>query len=472
MFLIGKNTVYEFSPNSPMNFSGKTHCMGFSRHKVRNLSGSDTNTKPEDWLYTECRKFEEEKNNNLRIPTHSDGHDFTIDGLYSDQKEVVTVVMDKIMEWATCNDYSKFVPLRMTLNGPAGTGKTIVINTIVALIRTLFQDNDVVQVCAPTGTAAFNAGGETLHHLFGNTPNQMNYQPHSMGAKKLEKLASKFKNLLCLIIDERSLIDSHLLGISEQMMSESIHDGQLAHESWGKLPVLILVGDDYQLPGISEGAFGVHSNTQCSKMAQAGRQHFEECTNFVMSLSTSKRIQDQQKDDKLLMERLRTAKDLTENQVQKLLSLHLDEIQARHGVRVVTEIREKAIYLFYKNHKRIYKNLEMLIDHSSKANPVAICKTKSEGLHNGMAIRSHFKKSDIPKSAMICVGSKVALENRNFNPTWGLHNGAVGIVDEIVFEKGKSPNNGDLPQYVVVTFPQYVGPTWDQDNPKVSYCSS
>ena len=380
----------------------------------------------------------------------------------------MTVVLDKIMEWATCEDYSTFVPLRMTLNGPAGTGKTIVINTIVALIRKLFNDNDVVQVCAPTGTAAFNAGGETLHHLFGNTPNQMGYQPHTLATKKLEKLAAKFKNLLCLIIDERSLIDAHLLGISEQMMSETIHDGQLAHESWGKLPILILVGDDYQLPGISEGAFGVHSNTHCSKMAQSGRQLFQECTNFVMSLSTSKRIQSKQEDDKKLMERLRTANDLTEKQVQKLLSLHLDDIQAKHGTKVVADIKEKAIYLFYKNHKRIYKNLEMLIDHASEDNPVAICKTQSEGLHNGMAIRSHFKKSEIPKSAMICVGSKVALENRNFNPTWGLHNGAVGIVDEIVFAKDTNPNNGDLPQYIVVTFPQYVGPVWDKDNIKVS----
>ena len=384
----------------------------------------------------------------------------------------MTVVLDKIMEWATCEDYSTFTPLRMTLNGPAGTGKTIVINTIVALIRTLFQDNDVVQVCAPTGTAAFNAGGETLHHLFGNTPNQMSYIPHSMAAKKLEKLAGKFKNLLCLIIDEWSLIDSHLLGISEQMMSETIYDGQLVNESWGKLPIVILVGDDYQLPGISEGAFGVHSDTQCSKMSQSGRQIFKECTNFIMSLSTSKHIQNKQEDDKMLMERLRTAEDSTDKQVKKLLSLHLDDLQARHGAKIVTEIKKKAIYLFYKNHKRIYKNLEMLIEHATKENPVAICKTKSEGLHNGMAIRSHFKKSDIPKSAMVCVGSKVALENRNFNPTWGLHNGAEGVVDEIVFDKGKNPNNGDLPKYIVVTFPQYIGPVWDRNNPKVSYRSN
>ena len=89
----------------------------------------------------------------------------------------------------------------------------------------------------------------------------------------------------------------------------------------------------------------------------------------------------------------------------------MDDIQAKHGAKVVADITEKAIYLFYKNHKRIYKNLERLIDHASKDNPVAICKTKSEGLHNGMAIRSHFKKSEIPKSAMVCVGSKVALEN-------------------------------------------------------------
>jgi hypothetical protein len=32
---------------------------------------------------------------------------------------------------------------------------------------------------------------------------------------------------------------------------------------------------------------------------------------------------------------------------------------------------------------------------------------------------------------------------------------------------GDNPNNGDLPSYVVVKFPSYVGPAWDENHPKV-----
>jgi hypothetical protein len=111
----------------------------------------------------------------------------------------------------------------------------------------------------------------------------------------------------------------------------------------------------------------------------------------------------------------------------------------------------------------------MIVTKSSNDNPVAICKTESKGSHYGRAITSHFgKNSDIPKTALLCRGAKVSLENKNFCPQWGLHNGATGTVDEIVFAQGENPNEGHLPMYVVVDFPQYTGPTWDVDNPKVS----
>jgi hypothetical protein len=71
----------------------------------------------------------------------------------------------------------------------------------------------------------------------------------------------------------------------------------------------------------------------------------------------------------------------------------------------------------------------------------------------------------------LCVGARVAIDNHNFNPIWGLHNGACGIVEEIIFQQGKSPNSGDLPLYVVVNFPLYDGPVWDVKSPKVSNVS-
>ena len=59
------------------------------------------------------------------------------------------------------------------------------------------------------------------------------------------------------------------------------------------------------------------------------------------------------------------------------------------------------------------------------------------------------------------------LEPVSSEDQWALENDVrLGTVKEIVFEKGKSPLNGDLPLYVVVDFPLYRGPPWDKDNPK------
>jgi len=60
----------------------------------------------------------------------------------------------------------KFKPLRMTIMGCGGTGKSVLINTLVTCIRKIFDDNDSVFVTAPTGAAAYNVGGSTIHREF------------------------------------------------------------------------------------------------------------------------------------------------------------------------------------------------------------------------------------------------------------------------------------------------------------------
>lgn len=429
-------------------------------------------------MWKQCQQKNQSPTNQdspkLEIPKWKKGTSFveySIDDLFQDQLDIVTVIIDKIIEWCTCKSFKKFKPLRMTINGAGGSGKTIIINLIVTILRKMFNDNEVVQVCAPTGTAAFNAGGETLHHFLHNKAGQFTYEPYSMNQSKKDFLSNKLKNLLCLIIDERSLLDSTLLGISEQMVKETIFNGQMDNKSWGNLPVLILVGDDYQLPSITPGALDCLDNIKGNKITNTGRSLFQEATQTVMSLTSSKRINKKQKDDKELIAKLRVAADLSEKEQQKLLNLHLNNIRARHGEETVEKIKDKSIYLFFRNNKRIMKNMEMLIEKTSKDNPVAICQTQSKGQFNGKGIKSHYKNSDIPTSAMLAINAKVALENRNFCPQWGLHNGAVGTVKEIVFKKGESPNKGNLPDYVVVDFPQYTGPTWDCDNPTVRKAS-
>jgi len=47
-------------------------------------------------------------------------------------------------------------PLYITLRGLAGSGISTLINTLVTMIRGMFQRDDTVMVCAPTGCTAYS----------------------------------------------------------------------------------------------------------------------------------------------------------------------------------------------------------------------------------------------------------------------------------------------------------------------------
>ncbi len=51
--------------------------------------------------------------------------------------------------------------------GCGGTGKSFIINTIISIVQKVTQQNDTIQVGAPTGAAAFNVQGSTLHRWLG-----------------------------------------------------------------------------------------------------------------------------------------------------------------------------------------------------------------------------------------------------------------------------------------------------------------
>jgi len=81
-------------------------------------------------------------------------------------------------------------------------------------------------------------------------------------------------------------------------------------------------------------------------------------------------------------------------------------------------------------------------------------------------IASHYDNSyAIPTTTLLCRDAIVSLQHRNFLPKWGLYNGSMGVVRDIIYKKGQSPNSGHLPKYTVVEFHAYTGPEWSQENP-------
>ena len=143
--------------------------------------------------------------------------------------------------------------LNVYLTGKAGTGKT----TFLRYLRDTSHKNIVV--AAPTGVAAINAGGVTLHSLFqlpfapfvpGNTPQENTLTGHPL-LSQIRFNTQKRKiliNMDLLVIDEVSMVAANTLD-SIDIVLKSIRKNY--HQPFGGVQVLF-IGDLHQLPPVVE----------------------------------------------------------------------------------------------------------------------------------------------------------------------------------------------------------------------------
>ncbi len=206
-------------------------------------------------LYYNCNNSAN-TDNTLKIPKTKDGKEYSIKSMATEQKDVVLAPVNTIVRFLK-ND-TCYTPFCATIMGCGGTGKSCIINTILAIIRHMTRSNATLLIGASSGSAAFNVQGSMLHHLLGRIGVA---RPEDNITKKVqEKLQSKLKDALCLIIYKRSILSSKVLGTTERNIRTTVYNGQNSQEIWGGIPVVIFFGDNYQLwPVIGEGAIQGYS---------------------------------------------------------------------------------------------------------------------------------------------------------------------------------------------------------------------
>ncbi|HPN67577.1 MAG TPA: AAA family ATPase [bacterium] len=126
-------------------------------------------------------------------------------------------------------------PLYIT--GQAGTGKSTLLKHFRA------NTNKKIVVAAPTGIAALNVGGQTIHSLFGFSSN---VTPNEIKNSHLQKSRQKlFRQMEILIIDEISMVRADLMDcIDESLRCHLKNDLPFGGKQ------IVMFGDLYQLPPV------------------------------------------------------------------------------------------------------------------------------------------------------------------------------------------------------------------------------
>ena len=131
-------------------------------------------------------------------------------------------------------------PLHMIVSGTAGTGKSYLIHCLRLLL------NKQLCVTAPTGVAAFNVEGHTLHSIFA-LPTRGEFK--ELAGNHLHQVRQSLSNTTYIIIDEMSMVGRKMFGQVDRCLRQVFpHHAQ---EVFGGRSCL-LFGDFGQLPPVMD----------------------------------------------------------------------------------------------------------------------------------------------------------------------------------------------------------------------------
>ena len=322
-------------------------------------------------------------------------------------------------------------PLHMIVSGTAGTGKSYLIHCL----RLLLQDK--VRVVAPTGVAAFNVDGHTLHSLL-HLPTKGEFK--DLQGEQLSKIQQSLAGVEYLIIDEMSMVGRKMFGQVDKRLHQVF-----PHQSdqvLGGCSVL-LFGDFGQLPPVMDlPLYTTSTSSVLSDIGASGYQSF----NRAVVLDQIMRQAGQDPSQVLFREillRLRNG-EVTEDDWKHLMTRTPAQVSD-------TSPFDTALHLF--------PTVEAVVEHNvSKLHtcgqPIATIKAVHSGPNASKG--SSDDAGGLEPTVCLAKGARVMLSS-NLWVDMGLVNGAMGTVRTICYKDGQAPPS--LPVAVTVLFDQYSGPT-------------
>lgn len=308
------------------------------------------------------------------------------------------------------------------ITGKAGTGKS----TLLRYYRENTRKN--IAVIAPTGVAAVNIKGQTIHSFFWFKPD--------ITPDKVKKISPRnksiYKKLDAIVIDEISMVRADLLDCVDAFLR--IH-GKKKNLPFGGIQ-MIFVGDLYQLPPVvtskEKDLFADYYRSPYffdAKVFGNGKPTLldEAATPFDMEFIELEKVYRQRDDDFLNL--LNAIRNNTADEG------HLSKLNERYISGSVEDKEDFYVYLATTN---------QLVD---GLNAVKIAELKGKEYSYKGVCKGDFAVKDVPTAMEIIVkvGAQVMLLNNDSEGRW--INGSIGRVAEI--ESG-----GSDPDIIWVDLPE------------------
>ncbi len=199
-------------------------------------------------------------------------------------------------QFITALEVALYSDKSLYITGKAGTGKTTFLKTFTALS----QKN--MAVVAPTGVAAINAGGKTIHSFFKIDPREvflpgdsrlstrvMNGQPSIFDTFQYNKdQLEVIRHLKTLIIDEVSMVRADMLDLIDVLLRTF----RKRAAPFGGVQ-LILIGDPFQLPPVVRSAEWEILSQHYSNRYFFASKAFENLAPFHIALTKIYRQKDE-----------------------------------------------------------------------------------------------------------------------------------------------------------------------------------